>query len=588
MLNEEQMQLEFSSDVRCGSTGYGLKIHYQAAPDRPAGIWFSAAGRSDDPRRTLDLRQFDELRFSTRGTPTGPNGYRLRIQLAGLPVLPSGKVPVAEWTEVVEGGLNWQLHRIPLDPHRWRPADSAQILSFAKVKILRFVLSTPENPTEGEFYLDNLEYTFKSPSRFDWKTASDDDLMNYIEYHTYGFFERYSDPETGYALDRSCYADVSSIAACGFALSGHSIAASRGWIPVQVGACRVRQILRALADAKDRAARRGVFYHFINAATSLPERDAEISIIDTALLISGVYVARSYFSSDRDIVELCDCLIRGVDWNWFYDHARGLFYMAWSPTRRPGYEYPDPQGFGFFCGGDHDPIHWGVYTDEVELISILAAASPTHAVPISTFHAIDMTRRDYKGIQVTNSYNGSLFTYLFGSCYLNTRSFGATSGEFNWYLNSGLAITANHTFAVEQRLPAWAFGISACEGPDGKYHNYGAPPSTVAPDFDGTLAIYGIVGSVIHQREATLRAVRELFSLDLFQEGGGFADAFNPLRIDPKANLPWVNWTSFGIDQGAILVILENARSGFAWKQFESDPMIQHTLTALFPKREKH
>ena len=117
-------------------------------------------------------------------------------------------------------------------------------------------------------------------------------------------------------------------------------------------------------------------------------------------------------------------------------------------------------------------------------MSILAAASPTRSVTVETFHSVDMTRRDYKGIAMANSYNGSLFTYLFGSCFLDTRSFGASRSDFNWYLNSTQAIAANHRFAADQRLPPWAFGISACEGPDGRYRNYGAPPSTVAPEFD--------------------------------------------------------------------------------------------------------
>ena len=96
------------------------------------------------------------------------------------------------------------------------------------------------------------------------------------------------------------------------------------------------------------------------------------------------------------------------------------------------------------------------------------------------------------------------------------------------------------------------------------------------------------VRSVLPQKpEETLKAIRELFALDLFQESGGFADAFNPLKVDPKSQLPWVNWTGFGIDQGSILLILENARTGFAWKQFESDAVIDRTLTTLFPKREK-
>ncbi|HVE38691.1 MAG TPA: glucoamylase family protein [Planctomycetota bacterium] len=581
-VNEESMRLDFSSEVRYGASGYALKVHYAARAGSPAGFWFSTAGRADDPRLSLDLGPFDELRFRTRGSADGSPGYRLRIDLVGTPAAADAAAPVASWIEEIGGGTTWDLHRIPLDLRRWVGG-----AKFSRVKTLRFLLATPENPAEGTFYIDGIELARKESLPFDWKSASDDDLMNYIQRNTYRFFERYADPDTGHAFDRSCYADVSSIAASGFGLAGHAIAASHGWISRAEGAERVRRLLRTLAGAGNRVSRNGVFFHFLDSATSQPKQDSEISIIDTALLISGVYVARSYFAGDREIAELADRLIRDVNWSWFYDSKRGLFYMAWSPVRRSGYEYPDPIGGGFFCGSERNPVHWGVYSDEVGLISILAAASPTHPVPITAFHSVDMTRRDYQGIQMANSYNGSLFTYLFGSCYLNTRAFGASSSDFNWYLNTSQAITANHRFALAQRLPPWAFGISACEGPDGKYHNYGAPPSTVTPDFDGTLAVYGIVGSILHRREETLKAIRELFALNLFQESGGFADAFNPLQVDPKSDLPWVNWTGFGIDQGSILLILENARTGFAWKQFESDAVIDRTLTALFPKREK-
>ena len=575
-INAERMKLEFTHDVRDGGTGYALRVDFfDARPDRPGGFWFSAAGRSDDDRTSLDLTPFDELRFRTRGAGPDATPLRLRVELVGARE-GNGTAPTASWSCGVAGGTEWRTHRIPLGE-----------LPFRRAKMFRFALGTAGDPSAGAFVVDRIELARSDRAAFDWKAASDDDLLNYIQLHTYRYFERFADPVTGHAYDRSCYGDVSSIAASGFALAGHAIAASRGWIANAEGADRVRRLLRTLAGSSDRLSRNGVFYHFVDSATSTPKPGSEVSIIDTALLLCGVYVARASFAADVEIVELSDRLIKAVDWRWFYDASKGLFYMAWSPDRRPGYEFPDPAGGGYFCGSPTTPVHWGVYTDEVALMSILAAASPTRSVSVETFHSVDMTRRDYKGIAMANSYNGSLFTYLFGSCFLDTRSFGASRSDFNWYVNSTQAIAANHRFAVDQRLPPWAFGISACEGPDGKYRNYGAPPSTVAPEFDGTVAVYGIVGSLLHRREETLKAIRELFALNLFQEGSGFADAFNPLQVDPKSARPWVNWTGFGIDQGSILLILENARSGFAWKQFEADPVIGRTLTSLFPRRER-
>ncbi|HLY73041.1 MAG TPA: glucoamylase family protein, partial [Planctomycetota bacterium] len=282
---------------------------------------------------------------------------------------------------------------------------------------------------------------------------------------------------------------------------------------------------------------------------------------------------------------LSSWLIDAVEWGWFFDAKQKHFYMAWSPTRRPGYEFPDLRGPGFFCGGPDRPVHWGTYTDEVALISILAAASPRKEIAPTAFGSVDRTARQYGDVTLANSYNGSLFTYFYGSCFLDTRRLGPSTDAFNWYDNSARAIIANRRFALEHKLPDWAFGITACEGPDGRYHNYGTPPSTVKPDFDGTVALYGMVGSILHSRPEVLRALRNLAALDVFQEGLGYADALNLLQVDPKSSLPWVNWTRFGIDQGAILLILENARTGFASAQFQSNGVIDGVLTSMFPQR---
>src|SRR5205085_12091726 len=94
-VNEERMRLEFSHDVRYGTTGYALKVHYAARPDSPAGFWFSTAGSADDPRLSLDLGGFDELQFRTRGTAAGSAGYRLRLDILGARTESEAAAPVA-------------------------------------------------------------------------------------------------------------------------------------------------------------------------------------------------------------------------------------------------------------------------------------------------------------------------------------------------------------------------------------------------------------------------------------------------------------------------------------------------------------
>ena len=576
----DRLRGEYSHLVRHGPKGFALHVAFdqkaEAGPRDPAGLRFSLSGSLDDGRLVRNLTPYAELTFQARGGKE-PGPCRLRIELRG-------GVP-AFWEEDIPPGPDWILHRIPLDPARWSPVRPGDVVSFERVKEIDFLPAPVGNPSRGDFYLDALECLGHDRTLFDWKGASDEDLIDYVEYHTYQFFEGFADPTTGFTLDRTSSADISSIAAIGFGLAAHAIAASRGWISQEQGAERVLRILRSLRDGAPRSTKNGFFAHFLRARTGDPDPQSEISIIDTGLLISGIYVARAFFGKEAEIAALSSQLIEAVDWGWFFDARQKHFYMAWSPARRPGYEFPDLKGGGFFCGGPDRPVHWGTFTDEVALISILAAASPRQQVAASSFASVDRTVRQYGDVTLSNSYNGSLFTYFYGSCFLDTRRLGASADAFNWYDNTTCAIAANRRFALEQKLPDWAFGITACEGPDGHYHNYGTPPSTVAPEFDGTVALYGMVGSILHSRMEVLKALRTLSSLDVFQEGLGYADALNLREVNPQSLLPWVNWTRFGIDQGAILLILENARTGFASAQFQSNSVIDGVLTSLFPKR---
>ncbi|HVR83723.1 MAG TPA: glucoamylase family protein [Planctomycetota bacterium] len=582
LVSGNRLRADYSHLVRYGPTGYSLHVTFdqraEALPKDEAGLRFSLSGSLGDARQVRNLTPYSELSFQARGGET-PVSCRLRIELRGD--------ASAYWEEEIPPGRDWVRHRIPLDPSRWSPIRAGETLRFDRIKEVDFRLAPAGNPAQGDLYLDGLECLGRERSVFDWKAASDEELIDYVEYHTYQFFEGFADPTTGFTLDRTSSTETSSIAAIGFGLAAHAVAASRGWITPEQGADRVLRILRSLQQGAPRSSKNGFFAHYLRARTGDPDPNSEISIIDTALLLAGVYVARGYFGKDPEIASLSAQLIEAVQWGWFFDAKQKRFYMAWSPTRRPGYEFPDLQGPGFFCGGTDRPIHWGTYTDEVALISILAAASPRQKVAATSFASVDRTARQYGDVTLANSYNGSLFTYFFGSCFLDTRRLGPSADAFNWYDNSTRAIAANRRFAQEQKLPDWAFGITACEGPDGHYHNYGTPPSTVKPDFDGTVALYGMVGSILHSRPEVLRALRSLSALDVFQEGLGFADALNLQQVDPRSLLPWVNWTRFGIDQGAILLILENARTGFASTQFQSNGVIDGVLTSMFPQRTR-
>jgi hypothetical protein len=416
-------------------------------------------------------------------------------------------------------------------------------------------------------------------ARFDARAATDEAFLDHVARATYRWLERHSHPESGFVLDRSRYADLSSIAATGFGLAAHAAAAERGWISREEGADRCRRILKALSAIPAEHVAKGIPYHFVDARTGLRKGDSELSVVDAALLSAGAVVARASFPQDPVIASLSTSLIERADWAQFFDAGRGLFFLSWMPKRAPGYAYPDPAGAGFFCGGPDSPVHWGVYTDELLLMAVLAAASSSHAVPISCLATMAGPAQDYDGLPVSSSYNGSLFTYFLGACFLDPRPMGPTVHGFAWFDNSRRAIEANRRFAAKKGLPAWAFGITACDGPDGGYHDYGAEPSVVPPKYDGTVATYGILGSLLHAPKPAIEASRRLWELGYFNEQDGFVDAVNLSRPDH----PWVNPDRLGINQGTTLLVLENHRTGFVARRFSADPAITRVLCDLFP-----
>lgn len=417
-------------------------------------------------------------------------------------------------------------------------------------------------------------------TRRSWADASDEQVIDHVARHTYAYFERTSHPTTGFALDRTAFPDVSSIAATGFALAAHATAVAREWIPRREGILRVRRILSALSQAAPAHAVRGFFYHFVDVQSAARKGTSEVSVIDMALLAAGVRIARAYFRDDLEIAALAGRLLEPVEWDWFLDGPRNRFFMAWKPEASRKYGHPDARGGGFFCGSADHAVHWGAMTDEVVLMALLAGASRQHRVSaVGILRALDPGTRD----AVRHSWDGSLFTYFMGASFLDPRRLGPTACGFDWFGNSARAVEANRRFAAAQKLPSWAFGSTACQGPDGRYRNYGAPPSAVEPVWDGTVASYGMLGAILHAPEAAIRAARELLALGAFEEGMGLADAVNW----SKADKVWINPTRFGINQGMILLTLENYRSGFVGRQLEADPEISAVLDEAFPARRR-
>ena len=427
---------------------------------------------------------------------------------------------------------------------------------------------------------------------------------------TFDWFWDTTDPRTGLTPDRWPTRSFSSIAAVGFALTSYPVGVERGWVTRAQARARTLATLRFFwrlpqgPQPAGVAGHQGFFYHFLVPATGLRFERVELSTIDTALLLAGALACQQYFdgpdAGEREIRALADSLYRRVDWNWARD-GRPLVSMGWHPE--PG---PNRNARGF------NPSVWHGYM-EAMLLYVLALGSPTHPLPDGTWAEWAKTYRwdrfhDQEFVQ---------FAPLFGHQYSHAwvdfrgirdpymRDAARQDPAIDYFENSRRATLSQRAYATANP-GGWrgygpdAWGLTASDGPldstftvDGRartFHTYWARGAdTDELNDDGTIAPTAAGGSIAFAPEVVvpaLAAMRRRYGAPLFGRYG-FVDAFNPTLRDPAVPVrhgrvvPGVGWFDtdyLGIDQGPILLMLENQRSGLVWRLMRGNPYIARGL----------
>jgi hypothetical protein len=420
-------------------------------------------------------------------------------------------------------------------------------------------------------------------------TQKETRMLNEVERRHFNYFARNQDPDTGLILDRSTPASPASIAAVGFALTAYPIAVQRHWIKRQEAAAWTHKVLKTLStrpmgpEAEGNIGYHGVFYHMLDPKTGLRATspkywNSELSSIDTALLMVGVLFARDYYTWDnaveKEIRNLAEKLFDNVEWNWISDE-RGLIHHAWTPET--GMSPGGYQGYS-----------------EAMLMYLIALSSTTHKMPQTTWEtfiggAKPVTQNGQTYVICPDS---PLFVYQYPHCWIDFRDIRDPIMRqlgWDWFENSRRATKAQYNYAMEnphkfRDYGTQAWGLTACDGPgdvekevDGvkrKFSWYVARGCPNGPD-DGTIAPTAALSSTPFTPELSLPLLRhwyadrkELLGFD------GFADGFNP-TFDPTTRNGWICPVTLGIDQGPILLMLENYRSDFVWKIMRDDPNLR-------------
>ena len=396
-----------------------------------------------------------------------------------------------------------------------------------------------------------------------------DAMLDDVQRSSFDYFWEQANPANGLIKDRSASWSPASIAATGFGLSAICVGADHGWVSRAAAAERVRTTLGTFwygpqgSGTSGIIGYKGLFYHFLDMTTATRTWDCELSTIDTALLFAGILDCKQYFdgadTTEVRIRALADSIYYRADWEFVRNGQQGI-EMGWLPTT------------GFTTFG-----LWQGY-NEAMILYLLALGSPTHPVPSTTW---TYWMSGYQYLEYYG-YRYVVFPPLFGHqythCWVDFRqrldAFGRAR-SLTYFENSRRATLAQRAYAAANPY-GWVgysdslWGLTASDIKNG-YLARGAPP---ALNDDGTITPTAPVSSIAFAPDEVLPVIRNMYeNYPLLWGAYGFKDAFN-LSLSPV----WYDTDHLGIDQGPMVLMIENHRTGRVWNRFMENPDILNGL----------
>ncbi|MDW9365140.1 hypothetical protein GYB70_26645 [Sinorhizobium meliloti] len=404
------------------------------------------------------------------------------------------------------------------------------------------------------------------------RMPTDQDLGR-LQFTTLLYYLHCTNPDNGLVRDKTEPNAPASIAAIGMALAALPVVVERGVLIRGFAAKIARKKLAFLlacpqGPEPDASGYKGFFYHFLDIETGRRVWQCELSTIDSAFLFAGALTVAAYFDGDSadevEVRQLANTLYERADWNWACDHGPTLTH-GWRPES------------GFI------PYRWRGY-DEGLLLYILGLGSRTHPLPPDAYSAYTESYewRNIYGRELL--YSGPLFTHQLSHMWIDFRGI---RDEFmrdhnsDYFQNSRHATYVQQQYAIRNPLNFAGYGehcwgFTASDGPgcikrtvDGverEFYDYTARGAPFGPD-DGTVSPWVVVGSLPFAPEIVIPTVWNFAQMQLgMTRLYGFKPSFNQtFAVEGSETGWWVTPYHFGIDQGPVVLMIENYRTGLLW-----------------------
>jgi hypothetical protein len=414
-----------------------------------------------------------------------------------------------------------------------------------------------------------------------------DEQLQTLQRNTIRYFWEETNPDNGLIPDNTSADDIpASIAGVGFALASYPVAVERSFVSRAKAVERTLATLRFLWNApqgsmRDATGHRGFFYHFLDVTTGRRAWRCELSTIDTAILVAGALTAAAYFDQEtddeREVRKLADSLYGRVDWRWA-QNGRATVSHGWKPET------------GFLRA------RWQGY-NEALILYILGLGSPTQALPEKSYTGWTSTYRWKKLYGHEFLYGAPLFMHQLSHLWIDFRGIQDAfmrRQAIDYFENSRRATYVNQQYAIRnpkdfRDYGQHVWGITASNGPGPttrrvrgvtrRFLGYVARGIPYGPD-DGTLAPWAVAASLPFAPEIVLPTLENCSkTYPNVENEYGLVCSFNPtFSSRGSGRSGWMSKDHFALDQGPVILMIENYRSGLIWQLMRSCPNLVRGL----------
>lgn len=396
---------------------------------------------------------------------------------------------------------------------------------------------------------------------------ADNELLTKVQQQTFKYFWDFAHPVSGLARERNTSGETVTSGGSGFGIMAIPVGIERGFITRAEGLARMQKIVGFLTNNVVKV--KGAFSHWINGSTGaivpFSANDNGADIVETSFLMMGLLTARQYFTgagAEATLRTDINNLYHNVEWDWFRRDGQNVLYWHYSPDKQWVLNLP--------VSG------W----NEALVTYVLAAASPTHNIPKTVYDngwARNGNMRNgatyYNHVlPVGPNLGGPLFLSQYSFLGINPIGLSDVYANYETYVKNHTLINYEYSKANPKNFYGYSdsvWGLTASDIPNG--YTASSPTNDV-----GVIAPTAALSAFPYAPEKAMAALHFYYYVlgDKLWKEYGFIDAFS-------LHQQWFATSHIAIDQGPIILMIENYRTGLLWNLFTSCPEIKSAMQTL-------